>query len=245
MSRTRIVAALGVAVLALAACQQGSTASPSAASAAPVTSTEPSASASAAASGSPSASFAQLFPVFQARGGSELTGGAIVTDVEDGSSVVIGIVLPGATESFPAALVEGDCASIQDPGPTPPAGYIPEPSVEPSGSAVAPSVEPSAAAPSPSAEPSPSGSMSAELPLWLTPIAVGSSNSVIPLTTSDLTAAPHAIVIEMGATDPMIIACADLQEGAPTPPSPAGSAPATSPEASGAAGSPEASPSSS
>jgi hypothetical protein len=69
---------------------------------------------------------------------------------------------------------------------------------------------------------------------------VGSSNSVIPATVSDLLAAPHSIIIEMSPTDPTIIACADIAEGAPAPASPGASAPGGSP-----ATSPEASPTSS
>ncbi len=250
MHRFRTIAAGAAIVAIVGACQTA--ASPSVPSA--VTSAVPSIGGSAAPSGpesgapsgAPSGALNQLFPVFEAQGGSNLTGGGIVTDVEGGASVVLGVVAVGAAEALPVAIVEGDCATQSDQGPMPPEGYIPPPppSVDPAASAEAsPSPEASAAM-SPSAEPSPSA-MSEELPMWLTPIAVGSSNSVIPLSISDLTGAPHSIVIETSATDATLIACADLQPGSPAGSGGTGGAGASgSPEASGspdAMGSPEAS----
>ena len=244
MQRTRTIGAGIVLALATVACQSGES-SPSA-SVAGVTQqpASPSGMASEAPSGSPttsaepSPSGGQLFPVFQARGTSNLTGGAIITEVEGEASVVVGVVAPGAAEALPLAIVEGDCATQQDPGPTPPAELVPSPA--PSGSAPA-AASPSAPAASPSApagaSPSASAPTELTLPHWLTPVMVGSSNSVIPATVSDLLAAPHSIIIETSPTDPTIIACADIAEGAPAPASPGASAapggsPATSPEAS-------------
>jgi hypothetical protein len=185
----------------------------------------------------PSGGLAQLFPVFQAQGGSNLTGGGIVTDVEDGASVVLGVVAPGAAEMLPAAIIEGDCASQTGSGPTPPAGMFPEPA--PSGEASPGAASPAAESPAASEAPAPSPTLSTEFPLWLTPVAVGTSNSVIGVKTADLTASPHAIVINTSPEDPTLLACADLQEGAPAPASP-GSSPAgggtESPAASGGMG---------
>jgi hypothetical protein len=245
MHRIRTLAAGAIVAVAIGACQGGTQGQTGAPSLPPVPSNLASLVPSGLASAAPSALAEGLFPVFQAQGGSNLTGGGIVTNVEDGASVVLGVVAPGAAESMPAVVIEGDCASQTGSGPTPPPDLFP--SAEPSGAAASPAAESPAAASaaaSPAASEAPSASPSTEFPLWLTPIAFGTSNSVIGVSTEDLTASPHAIVIEMSPTDTTIIACADLAEGpptaAPTPSddggasgSPAASA-ATSPEASGA-----------
>jgi hypothetical protein len=80
--------------------------------------------------------------------------------------------------------------------------------------------------------------------MWLTTIMAGTSNTVIPVGVDELTAAPHALIIETSPTDPTIVACADLQTGPPpttgtgggtggSPDASGAASPATSPEASG------------
>jgi hypothetical protein len=257
MHRIRTVAAGALMAVALGACQTAATASPtqtSAAAGSPATapSAMTSPDASGGASAAPSGQLNQLFPVFEATAGGDLTGGGIITDVEDGASAVIGVVAPGAAEEgMPLAIVEGDCATQSDQGP--PAPAVPEPSAEPSAgasadaSAAASPDESAAASPdasgaaSPSAEASPSG-IPEGFPMWLTTIMAGSSNTLIPVGVDELTAAPHALIIETSPTDPTIVACADLKTGPPT--SSGGTGGEASPGASGGAspaGSPEAS----
>jgi hypothetical protein len=252
MHRIRTIAVGAVLALALGACQgavEGQTGAPSIA----VPSNIPTALPSGLESAIPSGALDQLFPVFQAQGGSNITGGGILSDVDEGASVILGVVAPGQVDAtFPAAIVEGDCASQTGQGPTPEGGAAGSPAA--SGAASSPAAaSPEAASPEASGAASPAGSAEAsgsvapatEFPLWLTPISAGTSNTVIGVPTADLTASPHAIVVEASETDPTIVACADLQEGPPTMSSPApASSPAggSSPEASG---SPEASPASS
>lgn len=265
MHRIRTVAAGALMAVALGACQTGATASPTTQTSAGTGGASPSAlgspQGSAGAGASPSgAALNQLFPVFEATAGGDLTGGGIITDVEDGASAVIGVVAPGAPEEgMPLAIVQGDCATQTGQGPTPPA--VPEPSAEPSAdssaaaspdeSAAASPDESAAASPdasgaaSPSADASPSG-IPEGFPMWLTTIVAGSSNTVIPVGVDELTASPHALIIETSPTDPTIVACADLQTGPPTssgggtgtggspaPDASGAASPATSPEASG------------
>ncbi len=239
MSRKRMLAGVGALALALGACQSGTQAPSGLPSGLPTSLPSNLASLVPSNLPTPSGELSQLFPVFQAQGGSNLTGGGIITDVEAEASVVIGVVAPGAAEMLPIAIVEGDCATQTGQGPTPPPGMFPEPA--PSGEAGASGPpEPSAAAsPEVSGSPGASGGP-VTFPVWLTPVAAGSSNSVIPVSVDDLTASPHAIVIEMSAEDPTLVACADLQEGPPQmAPSPA---PASSPEASAGMVHPSASP---
>ena len=223
MSKKRIAAGIGAVAFAIAACQggnvEGQTGLPSLP---PIPSNlESLAPPSGLESLLPSPSGDQLFPVFQAQAGANLTGGGIVTDVDGGSSVVIGVVAPGAAEMLPIAIVEGDCATQTGSGPTPPPDLFP--SAAPSGEAGAsPAAEsPAAASPDASAVASPDASGGpVSFPLWLTPIAAGSSNSVIGVGVDELVASPHAIVVETTPDDPTLLACADLKEGAPTPASP-------------------------
>ena len=138
MSRKRMAAGLAGVALALAACQgatQGQTGAPSAPAVNP-SQMESLAPPSGLESSAPSPSGNQLFPVFQARGGSNVTGGAIVTDVDGESSFVIGVVAPGVTDLLPIAIVDADCASQSDQGPPPPPDLFP--SAAPSGEAGVP-----------------------------------------------------------------------------------------------------------
>ena len=251
MHRIRTIAAGAAVAVLLAACGDAtSTGSVEGVTGAPsVPAQSQSAEPSAMASPSASAALNQLFPVFQAQPGSDLTGGAIISDVDTGASVILGIVAPSLVEAtLPAVIIEGDCASQTGQGPTPPPGSIPSSSPAASPGAASPAASPGAASPgaaSPAGSPAASASAGAatEFPLWLTPIAAGTSNSVIGVTTADLTAAPHAIIIEAGPSDPTIIACADLVEGPPQMSSPdAGASPPAPPDPGF---SPEASPASS
>lgn len=233
MARIRNLAGAGVVALALVACQSATSPSiPPVPSNLPsvIASAIPSDIASALPSLAPSASFNQLYPVFQARAGSNITGGAIITDIEGGASIIIGTVAPGVTDEMPVAIVEGDCASVEDQGPTPPPELAPPPSVDPSAAVASPAA---------SVEPSPAASpteMPTSFPMWLSNIAAGTSNSVIPVSISDLVASPHAMIVEMNFQDPTVIACADLAEGPPTLSSPQAGAsgePGASPEPEG------------
>lgn len=250
MSRKRMLAGVGALALALGACQggvQGQTGVPSGLPSGLPTSL-PSDLASLVPSNPPTGSgdLNQLFPTFQAQGGSNLTGGGIITDVDGESSVVIGVVAPGAAEMMPIAIVEGDCATQTGQGPTPPPDMFPEPA--PSGEAGASGAPSASAATSPDASAAASGSPAASggpvtFPVWLTPVAVGSSNSVIPVGVDELTASPRSIVIETSPEDATLVACADLREGPPqTAPTPDASAPAASPAESAGAGTPSSSP---
>jgi hypothetical protein len=240
MSRKRIAAGLGAVAFALAACQggvEGQTGSPSlpALPSEMPSGLESMAPPSGLESLAPSPSNNQLFPVFQASAGFDLTGGAIVTDVDGESSVVIGVVAPSAVDiQMPAAIVDGDCATQQEQGPIPPPDLFPSPDASP-GAGASPGSEapggesPPIGSPEPSLGASPGTGGEVTYPIWLTPIAVGSSNSVIQAGVEDLVASPHAIVIEESADNPRIVACADLQEGPPTQASPDASLPASSP----------------
>jgi hypothetical protein len=232
MSKRRIVAGFGAIALALAACQGGNVEGQTGAPSVPAVPSdlESMAPPSGLESLVPSPSGNQLFPVFQAQGGSNLTGGAIITDVDGESSVVIGVVAPGAAEMLPAAIIEGDCASQTGQGPVPPPELFPSPAASGEAGASPAAESPAAASPEASAGASP-GAGQVSFPLWLTPVAVGSSNSVIGVGVEDLVSSPHAIIIETSPEDPTLMACADLQEGAPTQASPGASAPATSPDA--------------
>jgi hypothetical protein len=50
----------------------------------------------------------------------------------------------------------------------------------------------------------------------LTPVSAGSSNTVIQIPLADLLATPSAVVIQKSATDPTVVACADVTN-APLP----------------------------
>ena len=203
MSRFARVAAatlLPALIGVLAACGGGvggATGTPgSSPSATAPASVEPSAPASAEPSASAAASSAlnQLFPAFEAQGGSSITGGAILTDLGDGTTAVtIGVVAAGITEPMPASIVPSTCASPGASGaPGASASAEPPASADPSASAAAP-LDPLA-------------------PIPLPVLAAGASNTVINLALSDLTATPHSITILMSAADSTVVACADIEE---------------------------------
>jgi hypothetical protein len=186
------VAALALfAILALAACNTGgvgtatgtpgsSPAASSAGSASPPASAEPSAAASPSGSG-----LNQAFLQFEEQGGSGITGGAILTDLGDGTTAVtIGVVAAGITEPMPANIVAGTCDS---PG--------------------------AAASPAASAGASPSTAASLEpgSTVKLGDLTAGASNTVVEMSLDELTATPNAIVIYTSAADDTIVACANVE----------------------------------
>lgn len=121
MSRVTRAAAIALTVVsqfALVACG-GSTGSGAVAGATgtPGVSAEPSPAPSATASTAPSAAASpsglalnQAIINFQPKGGSSITGGAILTDLGDGElAVTIGVVAAGIAEPMPAHLHSGLC----------------------------------------------------------------------------------------------------------------------------------------
>lgn len=186
-------AALAVfATVALAACNSGSvggaTGTPSASFAASPSapaSVVPSASAGASPSGPTASGLDQAFLQFEEQGSSGITGGAILTDLGDGTTAVtIGVVAAGVTDPMPANIVPGTCDNMA------PAGS-PAASTAPSGSAV--SLAP--------------GSV-----VKLGDLTAGSSNTVVDLTLDALTSSPYAIAIYKSAADDTVVACANIQK---------------------------------
>ena len=203
MSRSTRLASAGLvaaAVLAIAACGSSSSSGGVAgATGSPATSAAPPASASAPASPETSAApsgaaLNQAFLQFEPQNDSNITGGAILTDLgENQTAVTIGVVAAGVTEPMPANIVPSDCASAEP------------------GEAASPA--PSAAASAP-AESAPAESAAASLDpttiLKLGDLAAGSSNTVLALTLDSLTESPHAVVIYRSPADGTIVACADI-----------------------------------
>ena len=209
MSRSTRLASAGLvaaAILAIAACGSstgsgavaGATGTPGISPALP--SASAAASAEASASGAPSGSggFDQAFLTFQATGGSTFSGGAILTDLGDGTTVVtIGLVAPGVTEPMPASLVTGTCSSPGSPAPAPSAAAS------------------SAASEAPSAAASPAASVLATLtpntPVRLGDLTAGTSNTIVQSTLDNLLAGPYAIAVYKSAADSTMVACADVK----------------------------------
>lgn len=195
------VAAIG---LFAAACSPASTASPSSpAATAQLPSTAPASESVAPSAAAPT----QIALSFQAANDSKIFGGGIISDLGDGSSAVtIGLVAIGFDDPMPAEIVTGSCAdAIAAPVPS---GAPPPPSAGPSAKAsaapasVAPSV---AASPTESVAPTP-----ATLPVKLTDVNGGSSNTVVQIGLSGLLASPSAAVVHKSAQDLSVVACADL-----------------------------------
>jgi hypothetical protein len=213
------LAALGAAaIVILAAC--GSTSSSSGVAGATGTPlTSASTGASTEASASASGGLSQGFMTFQEENASKVFGGGTVTDLGDGSSAVtLGIVAVGFEDALPARLVAGACTEAAS---APPPSFE-LPSAEPSGGAsaaasaapsAAPSVAPSASAggsagaslPAESTAPSP-----ATLPIDLTPVSGGGSNTVVQIALADLLASPSSVLVYKSAADPTLVACADV-----------------------------------
>ena len=200
MSRSTRLASAGLvaaAVLAIAACGSSSSSGGVAgATGTPATSAAPPASASAPASmeasASPTASGSalnQAFLQFEAQNDSNITGGAILTDLGDNqTAVTIGVVAAGVTDPMPANVVPSDCASAEPGTPAPSA----------------------AASEAPAASASAAASLDPTTILKLGDLAAGSSNTVLALTLDSLTETPHAVVIYRSPTDGTIVACADI-----------------------------------
>jgi hypothetical protein len=221
--------------LVFAACSTGAGSSSAVGSTGPLSSTAASTGASSEASGSTEASAAAsggpLAVIFQPVNGSQVLGGAVLTDQADGTATVeIGIGSTGATDGMPAVLQQGSCADAAGASGSPSSSGLPAASGAPSASeapmaSAAASAAPASAgasagasaaaggsaAPSGSGEAaSPSASPVSGPPFQLTPLAGGASTTVIATTTSALLAEPFSIVIHGSATDASVVACADI-----------------------------------
>jgi hypothetical protein len=217
--RGGLVAVLAGVLFAVAACGSstgsggvaGTTSSP-AASAPPAASPSGGASASAAGSG---AALNQALLQFQTVGGSSITGGAILTDLGDGTTAVtIGVVAAGVTEPMPAELAPGTCADMTAGG-----GASASPGASgasPAASAAASPAASAAASPAASGAASPSGdpgpvTAGPNGEYKLNDLNAGSSNTVIGTGLDALLGTPSAIVIHMSAADMSAVACADVK----------------------------------
>lgn len=129
INRAAIAALTVFAAIALAACGSGgvggatgSPATSAAASPSAVASSSASAEPSASDEASPSASASgtalnQVFLQFEAQNDSGITGGAILTELENGdTAVTIGVIAIGFADPMPAHIHEGTCTDL-DPTP--------------------------------------------------------------------------------------------------------------------------------
>ena len=246
--RTGGLAIAGLSLtLALAACGgsassggvAGATGTPLASTGAGA-STEASASASAGASGA----LNQGFLTFTEQNASKVFGGGTITDLGDGSSAVtLGVVAVGYTDPLPARLVTGSCADAA-------AAPAPSFSIEPSESAGASAAASAAAsAPAPSTAPSLAASAGASgpaesvapspatLPIDLTPVSAGGSNTVVQIDLASLLSSPSSVLIYKSAADPQLVACADVSQTLVIPS--AGTGSSSAPAESSGAGSSE------
>ena len=166
---------------------------------------------------SPSASAAtQALLAFQEANESGIFGGGSITDLGEGASAVtLGVVAVGFTDALPAEIVAGDCATIiaapaPSVAPAASAGASAGTDASPAASAATGSPDASAGAagsPEPSVAPTP-----ATLPVQLTDVTAGSSNTSIQMPLSELLASPSAVVIHRSAADPTVVACADITD---------------------------------
>jgi hypothetical protein len=219
--------------LVFAACNSNAAGSGAVSSGGATTSTAP----SAAASPSASAAAGRLATSFQPANGSSVFGGAVLSDLSDGTTAVtIGIVAIGFQDPMPAVLEQGACADLTSGAG---ASGSPAASADASGgagaSAGASGGAGSVASASPAASTAPAGSGGASAsggagasgapsasassgipgpvsgpPFQLAPVNAGSSNTVIQTTTSALLATPFAIAVSKSAADPTIVACSDV-----------------------------------
>lgn len=239
---TRRLAAFGAVTAALIVAACGSTSGSGAVSGAtgtPLASSGTGASASASAEASAGASGAlnQGFLTFQEQNASKVFGGGTITDLGDGSSAVtLGIVAVGYADPLPARLVSGACT---DAAAAPLPSYAPLPSAEASGAASPEaSAAPSAAASADESAPAESGSPApATLPVELTPVQLGGSNTVVQIGLSDILASPSSVLVYKSQAEPTLVACSDVTNTLVLP----SSAPAASAEASTEASLPAAS----
>jgi pilus assembly protein FimV len=224
--RLAVLSALGAAsVLAFAACNSGSTPSPSG-GVAGATGTPPTGSVEPSVAASPSAEASaptRITIVFQPVN-SDILGGGFVSDLGDGRTVVtLGVVAVDFTEPLPAVLGQGSCADLTagaSPGASGGASGSPGAVGSPGASAAAseaPSAPAGSAAASAAASPSESGTTSgvtgspvAGPPFQLIPVTGGSSITIIQSRLGDLLATPYAVVLSKSATDQTIVGCADV-----------------------------------
>ena len=199
------------ALVVIAACGTGASNSPTTSAAASLPSTAAE-SASTEASASASSGVSQGFITFQEMNASKVFGGGTVTDLGDGSSAVtLGVVAVGYTDPLPARIVAGACtdaASAPPPSFPPPASEAPSAAASAAASA-APSVAASESAgaslPAESVAPTP-----ATLPIDLTPVSGGGSNTVVQIALSDLLASPSSVLVYKSTTEPNLVACSDI-----------------------------------
>lgn len=239
-------AVAGATMLAFAACS-GTTGGGSAAtstSSAPESSSAASTEASMEASSSASTSAAAsggtagiVTVIFKPENGSQILGGAVLTDQPDGTTQVqIGIGSTGATDGMPAILEQGSCADLAS-GASSSAGAsgslasgAPAASSAPSaatGGSAAPSGSGEAGSPAPSAVTGP--------PFQLMPLTGGASTTLIATTTSNLLNTPSAIVLNKSAKESTVAACADITNSSVRVPAsaiPSGLVPSTGTEPS-------------
>ena len=221
-----VAAIAGATAIIFAACSSGAGSSSSVTSFSPATSSEASsgsaeASMAASAEASAASSGGPLAVVFQPINGSQVLGGAVITDQADGTATVeIGIGSTGATDGMPATIQAGSCADLtaggsagasglpttsgspSESGAPMASGSTGAGASAPSGSSGAPSGSAEAGSPAPSAVTGP--------PFQLTPLKGGASTTTIASTTSSLLSSPYAIVLGQSATASAPVACADV-----------------------------------
>jgi hypothetical protein len=211
--------AAGIATIALIAAACSSTSSSGGVGGATgVPSTTTSEAPSVEVSAAPSAA-QQGFLTFQEQNASKVFGGGTATDLGDGSSAItLGIVAVGYTDPLPARLVAGACT---DAASAPLPSYAPPPSAAASGAA---SAAPSVAAPSAAASAAASMSASelpslpaessaptpATLPIDLTPVSAGGSNTVVQLPVAQLLSSPSSVLLYKSMAEPTLVACSDI-----------------------------------
>ncbi|HEX3427986.1 MAG TPA: hypothetical protein VHS36_04200 [Candidatus Limnocylindrales bacterium] len=224
-----LAALAATAAFLFAAC--GSSATPAPTTAATTAGSSPESSvASPEASPSASAAARLVVPIV-AVNNSKVTGGAVLSDLGDGSTAVtVGVIAIGFKDPLPAEIVSGSCADMASAAPSsgPSAGASAAASMAPS---AAPSAAGSASA---SGSPEPSASVNPNGPFPLKDITGGSSNTIVPVPLSTLTAQPFSIVIHKSASDPTIQACADITTAGVAIPSGLGSAAPSLPSSSAA-----------
>ena len=208
----RIATIGAITAFAFAACSSSSGTAAPGASGTSAASTPGSSVASPAPSPSASGPTRIVVQVV-AENNSKVTGGAVLSDLGDGSTAVtVGVVAIGFTDPMPAQIVPGNCAAMA--GLTPSAAPSGAASMGPTmGPSMAPSSVPSVVASASggaSGSPGPSASVDPNGPFPLKDVTGGSSNTVVPTTLSNLLAKPFAIVIHKSAADPTVVACADI-----------------------------------
>ena len=214
MSRNLRLASAGLvatAILTIAACGSStSSGGVAGATGTPAASSPPVSAPVSAPAGSPSASgLNQAILQFQPANGSNITGGAILTDLGNSqTAVTIGVVAAGITDPMPASLVPGDCATMMRgrrlgvPGCVrlgrpvrrgrvggPVGGGLRFGGSVRLGGAAQPGRH-----------------------RKLGDLAAGSSNTVVNIGLDGLLSQPYVVVIHKTATDQTLVACADVKK---------------------------------